>query len=169
MVDEAADNSCESVCPIARSLSLIGGKWTLLIFRELSMGSHRFDEIQAQTGMSSHLLSTRLKSLEQHGLIERRAYSARPPRYEYVVTPKGKELDGVLLLLRSWGTKWLARQEDMGPAVVLKHKITGKDQSEDLLKLSFDEYDASLSEQFEKERYDKQFRFRALSKKKNSK
>ncbi|QUY48627.1 helix-turn-helix transcriptional regulator [Serratia plymuthica] len=89
------------------------------------------------TGVSSHLLSTRLKSLEQHGLIERRAYRARPPRYEYFVTPKGKELEGILLLLRSWGTKWPARPGETEPAIFLKHKSTGKDVPEDLLKLSF--------------------------------
>lgn len=161
MTDETTDENCETVCPIARSLSVVGGKWTLLIFRELCMGSHRFDEIQAQTGISSHLLSTRLKSLEQHGLIERKAYCARPPRYEYVVTPKGKELEGILLLLRSWGTKWLTRPEESEPAIFLKHKSTGKDVSDDLLKLSFDEYDASLSDAFAKERAEKQARFRS--------
>ncbi|MDY4377782.1 helix-turn-helix domain-containing protein [Pectobacterium brasiliense] len=166
MIDEAADGSCETVCPIARSLSLIEGKWTLLIFRELCMGSHRFDEIQTQTGISSHLLSTRIKSLERHGLIERRVYCARPPRYEYFVTPKGKELEGILLLLRSWGTKWLARPGETEPAIILKHKSTGKDVSENLLKLSFDEYDASLSEAFAKERSEKQARFRSNAKSK---
>lgn len=163
------DDSCETLCPIARALSIMGGKWTLLIFRELSMGSRRFDDIQAQTGISSHLLSTRLKALEKSGLIERRAYCARPPRYEYFVTPKGKELDGVLLLLRSWGTKWLARPGEDEPAVALKHKCTGQDVSDDLLELSFDNYEASLSKAFEKERTDNQIKFRASSKRKEAK
>lgn len=166
MTDETADENYETLCPIARSLSVVGGKGTLLIFRELCMGSHRFDEIQAQTGVSPHLLSTRLKFLEQQGLIERKAYCARPPRYEYFVTPKGKELEGILLLLRSWGTKWLARPGETEPAIFLKHKSTGKDVSEELLKLSFDEYDASLSEAFAKERSEKQARFRSNAKSK---
>ena len=93
------DEVCESVCPIARSLSVVGDRWTLLILRELSMGSRRFEEIQAQTGMSSFLLSTRLKRLEKDGVIERRLYNERPPRYEYHATAKGKDLDEVLLFL----------------------------------------------------------------------
>ncbi|SDU96185.1 winged helix-turn-helix transcriptional regulator [Pseudomonas brenneri] len=169
MIEGVVDDSCETLCPIARSLSVMGGKWTLLIFRELSMGSRRFDDIQAQTGISSHLLSTRLKALEQNGLIERRAYCVRPPRYEYFVTPKGKELDGVLLLLRSWGAKWLARTGEDEPAVALKHRSTGQDVSDDVLELSFDNYEATLSKAFEKERSENQIKFRTSSKRKDAK
>lgn len=73
------DEVCESVCSIARSLSVVGDRWTLPILHELAVGSQRFDEIQAHTGMSSFLLSTRLKRLEKDGVIERRLYSERPP------------------------------------------------------------------------------------------
>src|SRR5947209_15441482 len=99
------DDVAESLCPIARACSVVGDRWTLLILRELALGTRRFDDLQAQTGMSSHLLSTRLKRLEQDGVIERALYSERPPRYEYERTAKGKELDQVLLLLRAWGLK----------------------------------------------------------------
>lgn len=95
----------DTVCPIARALSVVGDRWTLLILRELIMGVRRFDELQAQTGMSSHLLSTRLKRMEQDGIVERRLYSKKPPRYEYLQTAKGKDLDPVILMLRSWGMK----------------------------------------------------------------
>src|ERR1700712_1226375 len=120
------DDVCESVCPIARSLSVVGHRWTLLILRELSMDSRRFDEIQAQTGMSPFLLSTRLKRLEKDGVIERRLYSERPPRYEYHTTEKGRDLDEVLLLLRAWQMKWDGDQVDEEPAVRLVHKRTKK-------------------------------------------
>lgn len=120
------DDVCDSVCPIARALSVVGDRWTLLILRELSMGSRRFDEMQAQTGMSSHLLSTRLKRLEKDEVIERRLYSERPPRYEYYVTSKGKELDPLLLMLRSWGMKWGGYEVDEEPAVKLVYRPTGE-------------------------------------------
>lgn len=116
----------ESVCPIARTSSVLGDRWTMLIMRELSMGVHRFDDIQAQIKMSSHLLASRLKRLEQDGVIERRKYSDRPPRYEYHATQKGKELDPILLAFRSWGMKWGGYLEGEEPAVNLKYRKTGK-------------------------------------------
>jgi DNA-binding HxlR family transcriptional regulator len=119
------DTACDSVCPIARSLSIVGDRWTLLILRELSMGVHRFDELQGQTGMSSHLLTTRLKRLVKDGVIERRLYNERPPRYEYHTTVKGQELDPLLMVLRSWGHKWEIGEHNP-PAVKIVHKKTKK-------------------------------------------
>lgn len=95
-----------SVCPIARTLAVVGDRWTMLILRELAMGNTRFDELQAQTGVSSFLLSTRLKRLEHDGVIERRQYTERPPRFEYFTTDKGKEFDAILLSMRDWGVRW---------------------------------------------------------------
>lgn len=95
-----------SICPIARTLAVIGDRWTMLIFRELAMGNARFDELQAQTGMSSFLLSTRLKRLEHDGVIERRQYTERPPRFEYFATDRGREFDAILLSMRDWGVRW---------------------------------------------------------------
>jgi len=102
----AWDEISGSACQIAQALSVVGDRWTLLIMRELSLGVRRFEGIQAQTGMSSHLLSARLKRLEHEGVIERRLYSVSRARYEYHATAKGKELDAVLLALREWGMKW---------------------------------------------------------------
>ena len=115
----------DTVCPVARALAVAGDRWTLLILRELSLGVHRFDDIQAQAGMSSHLLAARLKRMEADGLVERRRYSDRPPRHEYHATAKGKELDGVLLMLRSWGTKWCGL-DPAAPAVEIRHRATGE-------------------------------------------
>ncbi len=119
------DEISNSVCPIARALALVGDRWTMLILIELVRGMHRFDELQAQTGMSSFLLSTRLKRMEHDGLIERRQYSERPPRYEYYSTKKGKGLDPVLMMLRTWGRQWEGDCPSGRPASTLRHKASG--------------------------------------------
>jgi DNA-binding HxlR family transcriptional regulator len=160
------DEVCESVCPIARSLSVVGDRWTLLILRELAMGSQRFDEIQAQTGMSSFLLSTRLKRLEKDGVIERRLYSERPPRFEYHTTEKGKDLDVVLLMLRAWEMKW-GRGANEEPAVHMVHKRTKKvidaawRPSGTGKPFSFDDVDSTVSPAFAAEREAKRMAFLA--------
>jgi DNA-binding HxlR family transcriptional regulator len=119
------DGVSDTLCPVARGLSIFGERWTLLIMRELGMGSRRFDDIQAQTGMSSHLLSLRLKQLEADGVIERRLYLEKPKRYEYFKTEKGRELDSVLVAIRAWGMKWGEYAEGEA-ATVMTHKETGK-------------------------------------------
>ncbi len=91
------------ICPIADALELIGDRWALLTIRELGFGVTRFNDIQAATGAPRASLATRLRELEQAGLVERRRYSARPPRDEYVLTPAGRELGPVLRELRVWG------------------------------------------------------------------
>lgn len=119
-------DECESVCPVDWTLTVIGDRWVLLIMRELTLGVHRFDAIQAQTGMSSHLLSGRLRALEAHGLVERRLYESRPQRYEYHKTDKGREIDPVIMLLRSFGRKWRGDPAIGEPAVEVRDKKTGK-------------------------------------------
>lgn len=91
---------------VSRSLAIVGDRWTLLIMREVRMGVHRFEEIQAQLGISSHLLASRLKSLTADGILQRQIYSTRPARYEYHPTPRGKDLDDTLLALRNWDLRW---------------------------------------------------------------
>jgi len=96
----------KSQCPVARALAMVGDRWTLLILRELFVGVPRFEDIQAETGVSSHLLSMRLRKLELHGILIRKQYSKRPVRYEYRLTAKGRDLYPVLLALKAWGEKW---------------------------------------------------------------
>ncbi|WP_295993812.1 helix-turn-helix domain-containing protein [Rugamonas sp.] len=91
---------------IAYALSVVGDRWTLLLLCELRLGVQRFEEIRSHTGMSSHLLRNRLRRMEADGVIERRQYHARPPRYAYVATAMGQDLDMVLLALHRWGRKW---------------------------------------------------------------
>jgi DNA-binding HxlR family transcriptional regulator len=89
------------------------------------MGSHRFDEIQAQTGGTPQMIAARLKSMEADGLVARRPYNERPPRYEYHLTPKGQAFYSVVLALRAWGETWCKSPEEE-LAVVYTHKTCGQ-------------------------------------------
>jgi DNA-binding HxlR family transcriptional regulator len=93
-----------SDCPIACALDLIGDRWTLLIVRDLFRGKHRFSEFLASgEGIKTNILAERLKRLERVGLVERVSYQAHPPRYEYHLTPAGRELSPVLRAILTWG------------------------------------------------------------------
>lgn len=91
------------VCPIADALDIVGDRWALLVLRELSFGVHRFTDIRASTGAPRDSLTTRLRELEEAGLIIRRRYSEHPPRDEYLLTEAGKGIEPVLRELRIWG------------------------------------------------------------------
>ena len=119
-------NASETFCNIARSLAVVGDRWTLVIMREISLRNRRFEEIQAQTGMSSHLLAARLRRMEEDKIVERRVYNARPLRHEYFPTPKGKDLDSVMLALRNWDLRWGGSDGKGAAAVHLIDKRTGK-------------------------------------------
>lgn len=105
----------------------------VLILRELFLGTKRFEEFQMQTGMSLHLLSTRLKRLEADGVISRRPYSERPAWHEYRLTDKGLDFYPLLLSLKSWGETWGGFEEGAEPALVISHRQCGHDTG---LKLS---------------------------------
>ena len=94
-------------CPVARSLDIIGERWTLLILRDLFRdGPCRFQDLeQSLSGASATTLSARLKTLEQKGIVARRFYTDHPPRAEYVLTEKGRTLGPILKMLFDWGTK----------------------------------------------------------------
>ena len=94
-------------CPVAAALDVIGEKWTLLILRDLTRNpSRRFqDLLDSLKGCAPNTLSARLSSLEEHGLIERRLYEQHPPRMEYVLTDKGRDVRPVLKALKAWGEK----------------------------------------------------------------
>lgn len=94
-------------CPVARTLSVVGDRWTLLILRDCFLGKTKFEEFAASGGMTRHLLADRLKRLVEVGILERRAYSAAPKRYDYVLTPKGEELRPALTIMKEWGKKHL--------------------------------------------------------------
>ena len=93
------------VCSITDALSLIGDRYALLIVREIRYGLTRFSDIQASTGAPRDVLTARLRKLEEAGLLVRRPYEERPPRYEYVLTEAGNELHLVLHALKEWGDR----------------------------------------------------------------
>lgn len=98
-------------CPVARSLELVGERWTLLVVRDLLAGPRKFQDLeQSLPGIAPTVLSDRLKLMEDHGLIERRFYSEHPPRAEYLLTNKGRELGLVVGALAHWGSKHVHRE-----------------------------------------------------------
>ncbi|MDB5814871.1 MAG: hypothetical protein JWM03_507 [Rhodocyclales bacterium] len=96
-------------CPVALTLDLIGERWTILLLRDLLLhGPRRFQDFQdSLPGVAPNTLSTRLKAMEDNGLVQRRLYNDRPPRLEYVLTDKGKSLGPIVRALREWGSKHL--------------------------------------------------------------
>jgi DNA-binding HxlR family transcriptional regulator len=99
-------------CPIARTLDVIGDRWTLIIIRDLFLGRSRFNEFRQSTPrISPKLLSERLKRLAEHGLVERALMDGYPPRAEYRLTPKGRSLFPVLFAIGAWGFEHLFADE----------------------------------------------------------
>ncbi|GAC1438136.1 MAG: helix-turn-helix domain-containing protein [Solirubrobacteraceae bacterium] len=92
-------------CSIARTLELIGERWTLLILRDVFIGVHRFDALQADLGVARNILPKRLGRLVEEGVLERRRYQERPERFEYRLTESGLDLWPVLMALMHWGDK----------------------------------------------------------------
>ncbi|MDC8760748.1 winged helix-turn-helix transcriptional regulator [Janthinobacterium fluminis] len=115
----------DTLCPIARCLAVVGDRWTMLVMRELFFGNQRFDGLQAQTGMSPHLLSTRLKRLEGDGILARAIYHDKPRRYQYCLTDKGRDLYPTLMTLADWGRKW-GELDPAQPAVDAVHRHCGQ-------------------------------------------
>lgn len=108
------------VCSVARTLEIMGERWTVLVMREAFLGTRRFEAFLENTGAARNILSDRLAKLVANGIMERRQYSERPPRYEYRLTPKGVDLYPAIIALLKWGDDHLA--EECGPAVLLQHK-----------------------------------------------
>jgi DNA-binding HxlR family transcriptional regulator len=96
-------------CSIAGALDVVGEKWSLLVVRELFLGCRRFSEIAANTGAPRDILTSRLRRLEELGVVARRAYSEHPPRYEYVLTAAGRDLRPVIMALKHWGDTYVMR------------------------------------------------------------
>jgi DNA-binding HxlR family transcriptional regulator len=110
-------------CSIARSLDVVGEPWTPLIIRDMWLGRNRFDDIQRNLKISRKVLTERLKTLVDEGVVERRPYQRDPERYEYLLTDKGRELMNVLLALMAWGDRWASEE---GEPMLIRHKGCGK-------------------------------------------
>jgi len=109
-------------CPVARSLERVGEWWNILILRDAFYGVTRFDDFRQRTGISPAMLTRRLKALVEAGLLERRRYSAHPPRDEYVLTERGRDFRPVILALFAWGNRHFAPE---GKSLMLIDTVTG--------------------------------------------
>lgn len=101
-----ADYSNES-CSVAAALQVVGDPWTLLILRDAFFGVRRFDDWQARLGVARNVLAARLKTLVERGVLETRLYNQHPPRKDYVLTPKGRDLMPVIVALKAWGDRYV--------------------------------------------------------------
>ena len=110
-------------CSIARSLDIVGEWWTPLILRDVFTGLRRFEEIQADLGIARNILSDRLSTLVDRGVLEKQRYQEAPDRYEYRLTEMGRELSPILVALMRWGDHYLAGEA--GPPTLLVHKTCG--------------------------------------------
>jgi len=111
------------VCSIAGALDVVGERWSLLIVRDVFLGLRRFDEMQADLGIARNVLQTRLTRLVDEGVLEKRLYQQRPPRFEYRLTEKGLDLWPAIVALMQWGDRYAALAS--GPPVLLEHKGCG--------------------------------------------
>jgi DNA-binding HxlR family transcriptional regulator len=109
-------------CPIARSLERVGEWWNILILRDAFHGFTRFDQFQKSLDIAPNMLTRRLNGLVESGLLERRQYSEHPPRYEYLLTDRGRDFRPVLAALLAWGNRHFAPE---GESVVLVDRETG--------------------------------------------
>jgi DNA-binding HxlR family transcriptional regulator len=111
------------ICSVAKSLEVIGERWSLLIVREVMHGRRRFSQLQGSLGVARNVLSSRLQRLIDEGILERRAYQESPPRHEYFLTEKGLDLWPALIALQGWGDRYSTGPE--GPPMTIVHKDCG--------------------------------------------
>jgi DNA-binding HxlR family transcriptional regulator len=105
-------------CPIDRGLMRVGDRWSILILRDIDRGLTRYDQMRSSLGIAPNILARRLAALAEAGLIEKRRYSARPPRDEYLLTAAGRDFLPILAAIGAWGAKYngtgaLTRQIDV--------------------------------------------------------
>ena len=100
----------DQVCSIARTLGIVGDRWTLLVLRDAVLGLHRFEQLLTSLGVASNVLSDRLNRLVAEGILERVRYSERPERFEYHLTKKGRELGVALIALMQWGDRYISEK-----------------------------------------------------------
>jgi DNA-binding HxlR family transcriptional regulator len=112
-----------SRCSIARALSVVGDRWTLLLLREAFLGTTRFEEFHANTGAARHIVAARLQHLVEHDVLERSRYQDRPERFAYTLTDKGNGLYPVIVSLLAWGDTWMLDGEE--PSLRVTHEPCG--------------------------------------------
>jgi DNA-binding HxlR family transcriptional regulator len=110
-------------CSVAQCLEVVGEWWSLLIVRDAFLGVTRFDDFQARLGISRNILTHRLNNLVDDGVLRRVPYQDHPPRSEYRLTDKGRDLWLVVTAMRQWGDRWAAPE---GPPVRIRHAACGQ-------------------------------------------
>jgi len=119
------------VCSVAQTLEIMGERWTILVLREAFLGTRRFEDLRHNIGCARNILSDRLHKLVANGILERRRYQDRPPRFEYRLTEKGIDLYPILVALMQWGDRYVT--DERGPAIVLEHKTCGHETTPELV------------------------------------
>jgi DNA-binding HxlR family transcriptional regulator len=109
-------------CPVARSLERVGEWWSMLILRDAFLGATRFEQFQKSLDIAPNTLTRRLGALVEAGMLEKRRYSERPPRDEYLLTERGRDFRTVLWALLAWGNRHFAPE---GSSVVIVDADTG--------------------------------------------
>jgi DNA-binding HxlR family transcriptional regulator len=99
-------NPCNDPCPIARTVALVGDAWSILILRDAHAGLTRFDQFRKSLGIAPTMLTRRLATLTEEGLLEKRRYSEHPPREEYLLTAAGRDFLPVLFMIGAWGRQY---------------------------------------------------------------
>jgi DNA-binding HxlR family transcriptional regulator len=111
-------------CSVAGALEVLGEWWTFMVLRDAFLGVRRFEDFQRRLGIARNVLTVRLTTLVEHGVLERRRYQERPARYEYRLTQKGLDLYPVLVSLMQWGDRWTGKEA--GPPMEVLHKRCGE-------------------------------------------
>jgi len=111
-------------CPITRLLDIVGDRWSFLMIRDVFYGVRRFDAMQKHLGISKKVLADRLSRLQQAGIFKKVPYQQRPQRFEYRLTPKGRDLFPVLLTMMRWGNRWLV--DGNSHVLRLRHHACGE-------------------------------------------
>jgi DNA-binding HxlR family transcriptional regulator len=119
------DELKDEACSVARTVAVIGDRWTLMILRDAFLGVRRFEAFQERLGISRTIVAERLKLLVDEGVLAKVAYQDKPPRHEYRLTEKGHGLYPVLMAIVDWGNRYYA--EDAGPPLLHRHKACGCD------------------------------------------
>jgi DNA-binding HxlR family transcriptional regulator len=115
-----------SACPIASALDIVGDKWSMVILRDLLTGKRRFGQfLESPERITTNVLTDRLERLEANGLISRRAYSERPPRYEYLLTDKGAGLLTALQEISRWGNRYIPGTR-VPPDMFMRMRVKGR-------------------------------------------
>ena len=120
-----SEKEISGICPVDRGLSRVGDRWSMLILRDVERELTRYEQLRTSLGIAPNILARRLAALTEAGLIEKRRYSARPPRDEYLLTEAGRDFLPILAAIGAWGAKYngtgaLTRQIDIGTGQAIR-------------------------------------------------